>query len=74
MLARSFTESWEKMRCVRSVVKILSGSVFERFEGSREDICNGPGTRRVMAPVRVGDDDREIWREPTRLGVPGMDI
>lgn len=35
--------------------------------------CNGPGTRRLLAPERVGEDALDALREATRErdGVPG---
>lgn len=40
------------------------------------DKSNGPGTFRLFAPMRVGEEGREVCLEgaPDREGDPGIDI
>ena len=63
--ARSRNGRNENMRWESSVGNALSGSV---CRGAR---CNGPGARRLRAPL-VGDGGRDEGLE--RAGVPGIDV
>ena len=56
-----------------SVGSARSGSKLRSFDFER---IKGPGTFRLFAPMRVGDDGRDVCLEgaPEREGDPGMDI